>query len=369
MHLYFSLKQLLTKHLLESRKRLLRFNTTMNSRKEIKHYIYKNKTPKLESSQVNAAKSFFKTRGYNLKNTYWHSYYTALNGEFHPHYIPNDMFRAVISSQFNEMKQWPALLDKNLSYILFKDFNHPRPVVKNINGFYYINNDVVPEKRAIEVCRAVTSSMIIKPTIESGSGKMVNSFTIKDGLTSYRNLSILELFHLYHKDFIVQEFVEQSTALKSLNPSSLNTIRILSYLKTDGVHILSSVMRIGQPGSDTDNYSGGGIIVGIKDDGRLKSDGFTLDGKILYQTATNIILEDYQIPNYSSLIKMVNAMHLIVPYFKFVSWDIGMDKNDLPVFIEFNTYNQNTDGHQITNGPLFGKFTDEILEIGLKNTL
>ena len=339
----------------------------MNAISRIKKFNHENKTPKLKSSQVEAVKFYFKSKGYKLNGTHWHSYYTALNKEFHVNYIPDDIFRSTISPRFNEMRQWPALLDKNLSYILFKDFNQPRRVVQNINGFYYVNNKVVAEHIAIRACIAVNKPLIIKPTIDSGKGKQVHTFTIRDGVTSAHKLTVLQLFKLYKKDFIIQECVEQSISLKLLNPSSLNTIRVMTYLRPDGVHVLSSVLRIGQPGSHTDNYSGGGVIIGVDDNGVLKNQGYTINGNVLNKTHTNVVFKDFQIPNYSSVIKMVMAMHPIVPYFKFVSWDIGIDKTDAPVFIEFNTYSQNIDIHQITNGPLFGKFTDEILELGLKS--
>lgn len=366
MGVYLILKRFLTQHVLNSRKCFFEYNSKMNSRNRIQHYNHKNKTPKLKPQQVEAAKAYFKSHGYTLKNTYWHRYYTAMNNHFHAHYIPDDIFRPIISPRFNEMRQWPALLDKNLSYILFKDFNHPIRVVQNINGFFYVNSKVVSEQMAIAACNASTNPLLIKPTIDTGSGKQVHLLSIKNGITSYNNLNLSEVFKLYKKNFIIQEFAEQSTALKTLNPSSLNTIRIMTYLRPDGVHVLSSVLRIGQPGSATDNYSGGGIIVGVKDEGNLKSIGYTKNGNILYKTPSNIRFEGFQIPNYAEILKMVDAMHPIIPYFKMVSWDIGMDKMDAPIFIEFNTYNQNIDLHQIANGPLFGTFADEILELGLK---
>ncbi len=366
MSIYYSLKQLVTKHILTFNDRFFEFNSKMNSRRSIKKVNYNIKTQKLNPIHAEAAKSYFKSKGYKLNNTYWHSYYKFLNNQFHTDYIPGDIFKPIISPKFNQMRQWPGLLDKNLSFILFKDFNQPNRVVQNINGFYYINNKIVKEQMALEICNAINKPLVIKPTIDSGGGKLVKTFTVENRITSYEKLTVLELFKLYNKDFIVQEFVAQSQSLKTLNHSSLNTIRIMTYLRFDGVHVLSSVLRIGQPGSQTDNYSGGGIIIGIDDDGYLKKDGYTKDGNILNKTHTNVFFEGFKIPNYASVITMVEAMHPIVPYFKIVSWDIGIDKTDSPIFIEFNTYNQDIDMHQITNGPLFGKFIDEILELGLK---
>ena len=99
---------------------------------------------------------------------------------------------------------------------------------------------------------------------------MVESFSIKDGVASHNQLDVLSLFKLYKKDFIIQEFVEQSEAMKKLNPTTLNTLRIMTYLRPDDVYILSAVSRIGKPGSSTDNYSAGGILCGITQEGHLK---------------------------------------------------------------------------------------------------
>ena len=62
---------------------------------------------------------------------------------------------------------------------------------------------------------------------------------------------------------------------------------------------------------------------------------------------------------------MVHRLHKRVPYFRIISWDIGQDSNNNPMFIEYNTYHQATELHQVVNGPLFGELADEILDAGL----
>lgn len=368
MNLYSSLKRVLTKHILNLRKRFWEFNLKMNARAYVKAIINENKSPELSKSEVSQAKSFYKSKGYKLGNTYWHQYYKGLTNEFHVNYIPEDIFNAIIAPSFNQMRQWPALLDKNLSYNLFKEFEQPKAVVQNINGFYFVDGKIVNESEALQKCNTINKTLIIKPTIDSGDGVMVNKFTVNNHKTSYKNLTILELFKKYKKDFIVQEELEQSDVLKVFNPSSLNTVRVMTYLKKDGVHILSAVLRIGQPNSATDNFCGGGIICGLDVEGNLKRRAYTRDGAILNKSHTKVVFEGVSIPNYNTLLKMVKQMHPKVPYFKIVSWDIGINKENQPVFIEFNTYYQDVDLHQITNGPLFGEFTDEILELSLNPT-
>ncbi|MUU76953.1 sugar-transfer associated ATP-grasp domain-containing protein [Winogradskyella endarachnes] len=367
MPIYHSLKHLFTQHILDAKKRLVAFNLKMNTRKSIKITLKSNRTPKLDSKEIEETRAYFKSKGCKISNTYWHQYYKSINGEFYTNYIPEDVFCAIISPKFNQMRQWPALLDKNLSYNLFKNIHQPKCVVQNINGFYYINGAIVSEKMALETCKSNDISLVIKPTIDSGNGTMVETFTVDNNITSFKNFTLLELFMYYKKDFIVQESVQQSEALASLNPSSLNTLRLMTYLKEDGTHVLSAVLRIGQQGSHTDNFSGGGIVCGIDKNGKLKDKGYSKDGKVYTASHTNVAFKGFQIPNYVEVLNMVKAMHPKVPYFKFISWDIGIDKDNSPIFIEYNTYYQDVDLHQITNGPLFGDFTDEILKIALKS--
>ena len=364
MPIYSSLKGFLTEKILKYQRDFMEFNQRMNSIKHIKDLIRNYDVPKLTFQEIAEAKSYFKSNGYTLKNMYWHTFYKAVNGEFHKEYIPLDIFKTKISPRLNQKQQWPALLDKNLSYNLFKDFEQPQRVAQNINGFYYINDKLTNEAEVIRVISTNNKLLIIKPSLESGGGRMVTAFTVDKTITSHKEMSIKSLMNLYKKDFIVQEFLQQSEVMNLLNPTSLNTLRVMSYLNKDGVQILSTTSRMGSLESYTDNYSTGGILCGVEDSGRLKPRGYTKKGLVLDRTFTGIKFCDFVIPNYDAVICMVRSMHIKVPYFKIISWDIAINNFNLPVFIEYNTYNQGLE-IQIPNGPLFGKFTDEILAKGL----
>ena len=82
-------------------------------------------------------------------------------------------------------------------------------------------------------------------------------------------------------------------------------------------------------------------------------------------TPSGIVLKDCKIPNYDKVENMVKSMHYVVPYFKIISWDIGININNLPFLIEYNTHKQGID-LQIAAGPYLGEFTDEILALGLE---
>lgn len=363
--MYHFFKKIAIKCLGYLRKRILDFNHVMNSRNRVKALLSTIEVSKLTVNEIKEAKSFFKSRGYKLKNTDWHTFYKSMNGEFHKDYIPLGLFKTKISPKLNESTQWPALLDKNIIYRIFRDFELPKRVVQNINGFYYINDKPVNINEAINEIGKNGKQLIIKPSIDSGGGKKVVAFKVTGHTTSYNNLSIEELLKVYKKDFIVQEFLEQSDTMGKLNPSSLNTLRVISYLNDDGVNIISTTARVGGLNSHTDNYSSGGLLCGVDDDGKIKTKGYSKKGEALDHTFSGAELMGYVVPNYNLVVDMVKSVHVRLPYFKLVSWDIAINKDNKPVLVEYNTYNQGLEV-QIVTGPLFGKFTDEILAKALE---
>ncbi|WP_412561071.1 sugar-transfer associated ATP-grasp domain-containing protein [Winogradskyella sp. MIT101101] len=367
MSLYQRFKNSYIKRIPTIQQRLTQLQLEISARRYMKSLMAKRNLPKLSAKEIKEAKSYYKARGYKLKNTYWHRYYKGINGEFHKNYVPYDIFNPKINPRLNQSRQWPALLDKNLTYNLFREFNQPKRIVQNVNGFYYINDEIVGLQDAINACGSIEGKLIIKPTIDSGRGKMVNTFSVLNSKTTYKDYSIEKLFRLYGKDFVIQECLEQSAVLKSLNPSSLNTLRIVSYLNNEGVHILSSVLRVGKLGSSTDNFSTGGLFCGILHDGTLKGKGYNPKGEVVTETSTGISIADCKIPNYAKVQEMVKSMHHVVPYFRIIAWDIGINKDDLPYLIEYNTYKLGID-LQIADGPLLGDFTDEILALALQNS-
>ncbi len=364
MRVYYFFKNLFLNYIIKMRQQLLRFNLTMLVRKKVKIRLKEINSKKLSNKQLKEIRLFYRKRGYKHVRTHWHRFYTAANNQFSEKYIPEDIFHVIVSNALNEMKQWPALLDKNLSERLFNGFKQPVTVVKNVNGFYYVNDRPASMAEAIESCCNYEDRLVIKPTIESGGGREVIGFSIVDRTTNHKSLTVEELLNYYKKDFIIQGVVNQHAALKKLNSSSLNTLRIMTYLKEDDVHVLSAILRIGSVGMFTDNSASGGMVCGIKEDGKLREFGYLASGDNKTKTDTNIVLKDHEVPSYNKALDMVKEMHSKVPYFRIISWDIAIDQDGDPVFIEYNTYRQSIGIHQFCNGPLFGDFTDELLEIG-----
>ena len=181
------------------------------------------------------------------------------------------------------------------------------------------------------------NEVIIKPSRES-KGNGVQLITVKDGVIDKDGKSIHQLFKDYKKNFLLQNRVHQHKDMAALNPSSLNTLRILSYRSGMEVLIIYSVIRIGRSGQVIDNQSAGGLSTTISSDGKLGKFSF---GKVgsdnIEKTDTGIRLEGYQIPSYEKALDFVKRLHYRLPFYKIIGWDVAIEENGEPILIEFNT--------------------------------
>lgn len=177
-------------------------------------------------------------------------------------------------------------------------------------------------------------------------------------------MTIASLCSDYGKDFLIQEVLEQSNFLSSLNPSSVNTIRIAVYRdKTGGTHHLGSILRIGASGSDVDNAHAGGRFCGINDEGVLGK--CTLDALGGRQTVFNGFDFEHthlQIPDFEKAVALALSIAPHLLHHRLIAFDIAISKGGTPKLIEYNVYGFSAWLFQFTKGGVLGKFTEEIME-------
>lgn len=292
----------------------------------------------------------------------WHEYYLKVNGEFSPRYIPTYIYYAHIAPKMNRATQSAVYSDKNMiDMLLGGKVKLPKTHVKNINGVYYIDGNIVSKDDAIATCYNLEDA-VIKHSIDSSKGMSVIRFSSKDGRVNSKNLTTIEtLFNSYNKDFIVQEAIKQSKEMASLNPTSLNTIRIMTYWSENGIVPLFSVVRMGRAGSVVDNASAGGIYCGVNMDGSLKKYAYTLAPFTKHtHTDSGVELQNFRVPQFDRLICKAVELHRYLPYVKFVGWDLTIDENDEIVIVEANASCPGL--FQAATGPGFGDYTEEILK-------
>lgn len=289
--------------------------------------------------------------------TYWHEYFYSRNGVYDVKYIPTCLYHSDIIYKLNNFKLRHAYVDKGIYDIWFADVNRPRTIVKNIGGYFYDDNHSISRQEALERCKNLESA-VSKPTQEGMWGEGVNVFSSKDGFTD-KGVRIEDVFTSYGMNFIIQERVKQHEEMNKLNPTSLNTLRVLSYRQGQEVFILYVVVRIGRKGKNVDNETAGGINADIDLSNGTISDGAfgTPSEKRILKTDVGTTLKGFHIPGFDKLISIVKNLHLRLPYFNLVGWDFGIDETGIPILIEWNRC---PDLSQTAHGPAFGDMTEEI---------
>lgn len=287
----------------------------------------------------------------------WHRYFYKRTGVYSVKYIPTSLYYTDLIGRLNQFPMNEAYTDKNLSYRLLPAEHQPEAVIRNMNGYYYANDTPINKQKAVELCENM-DDVLIKPTLKS-HGDGVCKFHVKNGITSIGDKRIDQLFDEYSPNFIIQKAVHQHTQMNALNSSSVNTIRILTYRSGNEILVLYTVIRIGRQGSDVDNETAGGISTRILADGTLAKYAFGAPGNDnVEKTDTGVVLDGYAVPSYSEAVELVKKMHLLLPHFNLVGWDIAIDTEGKPVIIEFNTWPELS---QSANGPAFGDYTERVL--------
>ena len=288
---------------------------------------------------------------------YSHEYFYSRTGVFSKEYVPTNIYYCELLAKANNFPYEKAYDDKNICDMLFPGENVAHTLLKNINGYFYIEGRPVDEEEAVKYCQQL-DDVIIKPS-GSHSGSGVQKLVVKDGVTNIDGKSIKELFAEYKKDYLIQRCIHQHAEMSALNPTSVNTMRILTYRSGMEVLLIYAVIRIGRMGEVIDNQSAGGMSVAIDEQGRLCKyafGGYATDN--LEKTDTGVVLDGYPLPSYDKAIAMVKRLHLYVPYFNIVGWDIAIEENGDPILVEWNT-KPGLSQSAFASG--FGKYTERII--------
>lgn len=288
----------------------------------------------------------------------WHRYFYKRTGVYSVKYIPTSLYYTDLIGRFNVFPMNEAYTDKNIADILLPKQYQPEVVLKNMNGRFFIGDKPICKQEAIQFFSNI-NDVLIKPTLEY-HGDGVCKFSVHDGITTVNGLTIEQLFDSYNPNFIVQKVLHQHPQMEALNSSSVNTIRILTYHSEQEVLVLYSVIRIGKQGAEIDNETAGGISTRINADGTLCKFAFGAPGNDnVEKTDSGVVLDGYMIPSYDKAVDLAKRMHLYLPHFDLVGWDIAIDLDGNPIIIEYNTWPELS---QSANGPAFGDYTERVLK-------
>ena len=318
-----------------------------------------NATP-LSDAQKQEIISFWKPY-YNIKKElHWFEFYNTYSEDKQQlkYYIPDSIYYTIIDVFYTNPPRSLQMDDKNLYDLYFHDIRRPNTILHKANGFL-LDKDYqrITIEQAVALCKSF-KSVIYKKTIDSEAGRGVRFFD----LDTIGDNEFIEW--LKQKDnFIIQEVLQQHPSLSKIYDKSINTVRIVSFMLDDGLHLLSSDFRMGRNGSRVDNLNSGGIVCGIDENGCLKEFACDSAGNRYSQHPQGITFRGYPIVGYSKCCDLVKELvGRVTGLSQLISWDFAIGTDGDPILIEVNLTYGGVDHHQINNGPIFGELTEKVLK-------
>ena len=300
---------------------------------------------------------YYAERGFKVSMMFA-DYFSRLSGVESDRYLSMDVYYFFVVPALNRYDFINAYIDKNIYSDLFPMVRQPLTVVKNMHGHFYREGQEISRDEAIEAVRNYSGEMMIKPTVETCNGDGV------DQITDTRADSLNALFSRYDINFIVQEKARQHPELQRVNPTSLNSMRLYTYRTLEGkCEFLYpySMLRFGGKGAVKDNTSKGGGTCLIDRDGHVDDRVFRFKHMEISSLKRETGVENLVVPCYHKVIDTLLAMHSKLPYFDYVGWDVTVDPDGEPLFIEFNLVPA-IEGPQLMAGPMFAEHLDEVVE-------
>jgi hypothetical protein len=139
--------------------------------------------------------------------------------------------------------------------------------------------------------------------------------------------------------YIIQERIVQHPEMNRLYPHAVNTIRFITLRREDEIELVSGTFRMGAGGNPWDNWSSGGIGVGMNiETGRLNKKGMfrsCKEGMISEHPETKVRFDTFKIPFYREAAELVKELHTFFYGVHSIGWDVAITEKG-PSIIEAN---------------------------------
>lgn len=276
----------------------------------------------------------------------------------------NNCFYAFIDEYYTNPQHTNPCDDKNLYDLYFQDVNRPRTIFRKLRNLYLDENYLeITEGEALNRAKGC-EEVILKIGKFAYGGKSLLFWKSSDA----EDRELVEF--LQNNDNIVcQRVLKQHSELSRLNPTSVNTLRIMTLFFDGQVYVPSAILRMGINDSRVDNGSQGGIVCGIRENGQLKNFARDLSGNMYPKHPGGTSFESVVIPQFSECIDLVTTLaKRFVAVTRSISWDLAIGEDGHPVLIESNLSGGGLDVHQVCNGPLYGDMTHDVVAEVFKNS-
>jgi len=233
--------------------------------------------------------------------------------------------------QLNEREYWHIFDNKN-------EFNSTFSKYVTRDWLYPVNNN---KENVVEWIKK-HPVFFAKPNAGQ-CGKGIEKIKVED-INNQEKIEELYTYLVNNKLELIEEPIKQHEKMNQLNPSSVNTIRMVSVMnKRKKVTILTSFIRIGN-GNHVDNFNSGGMTAKVDiNTGKILEDAINKEGTIFKKhPISDTKIRNFKIPHFEAAKKMVMEAAKMSEHVRYIGWDVAITV-DGPTLVEGNQF----PGHDI----------------------
>lgn len=174
---------------------------------------------------------------------------------------------------------------------------------------------------------------IVKP-IDGSHGKGIRLIKV----TKQTNLESL-FKELKKENSIIEEIIIQHEELAEFNPTSVNTLRVVTLVcPDDKVRIMTANLRVGNGEKYADNFHHNGIATLLNvDTGIVVTSGIDMNfNRYIIHPVSGKQLIGFKVPYWNKVVETVKKAAKITPTVGYVGWDVAIGKNGEIIILEGN---------------------------------
>ena len=236
----------------------------------------------------------------------------------------SDRLRKKVGNLLNSEEGMDILNNKYLAYQILEPLYGRKIRQMNADGGYPAFAEAFRE-----------SAVLVKKNNFQSLGKEVERIEVT-GNTDLR--ALYERIALNGQYFILEDLIRPHPELERLNPDSVNTVRVVTFLDREGPVVLDSFLRTGRRGSFVDNGGAGGIFVHV-DPATGATDSHGIDERgFVYGSHPDHAYRFYgiRLPLWEEALKTAKAAALTIPGARYVGWDLVCTEDDRWIVVEGN---------------------------------
>lgn len=230
--------------------------------------------------------------------------------------------RMKIVHTFNDLKDRKVMDEKPLFNKKYNDYIQRDWLVLADSSFEDFMDFVERNKK-----------FIVKP-IDGSHGKGIRIINKEED----RDLNGL-FNQLVKENSIIEEIVVQNEEIAKFNPTSVNTLRVVTLICPDGqTRIMTANLRMGNGERYADNFHHNGIAALLDvETGVVVTAGIDMNfNKYIIHPHSEKQIIGFKVPCWEKVIKTVKAAANVTPTVGYVGWDVVIGENEEIIILEGN---------------------------------